>query len=52
LKGDIQTVPLPTEATTSVHGTKRTWRDVRFTSAIAGQADINVALGMIDDFTI
>jgi hypothetical protein len=37
---------------TSDFGTKRTWRDVRFTSAIGGQADIKVALGMIDDFTI
>jgi hypothetical protein len=36
----------------SAFGTKRTWRDVRFTSAIGGQADIKVALGMIDDFTI
>jgi hypothetical protein len=34
----------------STHGTKPTWRDVRFTSAIGGQADIKVALGMINDF--
>jgi hypothetical protein len=35
---------------TSVFGTKRTWRDVRLTSAIGGQADIKVALRMIDSF--
>jgi hypothetical protein len=34
----------------SGYGTKPTWRDVRFTSAIGGQADIKVALGMINDF--
>jgi hypothetical protein len=32
----------------SVDGTKRTSRDVRYTAAIGGQADIEVALGRRD----